>query len=61
MTLLLAICLYTADGARICDGASFPMRSLAECRETAAAVRANTPETHKIIWHECASDRRMKR
>ena len=60
MTLLLAICLYTADG-RLCDGASFPMRSFAECRETAAAIRANMPATYKVIWHECASDRRMKR
>jgi len=61
MTLLLAICLYTADGGRICDGASFPMRSFAECRETAAAIRANMPATHKVVWHECASDRRMQR
>ena len=61
MTLLLAICLYTADGGRICDGASFPMRSFAECQQTAAAIRANMPATHKVVWHECASDRRMKR
>jgi hypothetical protein len=60
MTLLLAICLFTAEG-RSCDGASLQMRSFAECRETAAAIRANMPPTHKVIWHECASDRRLKR
>lgn len=56
MTLLLAICMFTADG-RICNGTAIKMPDYAACRDAAAAIRRHMPDTHKVIWHECKREK----
>lgn len=57
ITLIAWICGFDADTGRHvrdCGAHVEPASSVAECRRTAASLRAAAPSGVKVVWHECS-------
>ena len=60
ITLIAWICGLEADAGRYvrdCNAHVEPVANVAECKRTAAALRAATPAGVKVVWHECSRRR----